>query len=91
MIWKKNIDYFERLNTLFQESLEEVDRVKSEYTAKFNEASEKYRVTLKENEELKEKVEILFKLGRSYIDRVEPGNKDSENSAAPPKVTEQQE
>ena len=24
---------FERLNTLFQESLEEVDRVKSEYTA----------------------------------------------------------
>ena len=39
---------FERLNTLFQESLEEVDRVKSEYTAKLHDATEKYRVTLKE-------------------------------------------
>ena len=38
---------FERLNTLFQESLEEVDKVKSEYTAKLIEASQKYRVTLK--------------------------------------------
>ena len=65
---------FERLSTLFQESLEEVDKVKSEYTAKLLEATEKYRVTLKENEELKEKVEILFKLGRSYIDRVDPVN-----------------
>ena len=71
---------------MFQESLEEVDRVKSEYTAKLIEASEKYRVTLKENEELKEKVEILFKLGRSYIDRAEPGE-----ITAPPKVTKQQE
>ena len=62
---------FERLNTLFQESLEEVDRVKSEYTAKLLDTNERFRVTLKENEELKEKVEILFKLGRSYIDKVE--------------------
>ena len=76
---------------MFQEFLEEVDRVKSEYTAKLIEASEKYRVTLKENEELKEKVEILFKLGRSYIDRAEPGDKDSEKTTAPPKVTKQQE
>ena len=76
---------------MFQESLEEVDRVKSEYTAKLIEASEKYRVTLKENEELKEKVAILFKLGRSYIDRAETGDIDSEKTTAPPKVTKQQE
>ena len=46
--------------------------MKSEYTAKLLEATEKYRVTLQENEELKEKVEILFKLGRGYIDKTEP-------------------
>ena len=62
---------FERLNTLFQESLEEVDRIKSEYTAKLLESNEKYRVTLEENEELKEKVDVLFKLGRSYIDKAD--------------------
>ena len=65
---------FERLNTLFQESLEEVDKIKSEYTAKVLEANEKYRVTLEENEELKEKVDVLFKLGRSYIDKANSDN-----------------
>ena len=60
---------FERLNTLYQEFLEEGDKVKAEMTAKLHDVTEKYRVTLKENEELKEKVEILFKLGRSYIDK----------------------
>ena len=57
---------------MFQESLEENEKMKSEYTAKLLEATEKYRVTLQENEELKEKVEILFKLGRGYIDKTEP-------------------
>ena len=94
---------FERLNTLFQESLEEVDRVKSEYTAKLLDANERYRVTLKENEELKEKVEILFKLGRSYIDKVEvqpvseervdkgqdrPSTKDSRTEESEPETIE---
>ena len=74
---------FERLNTMFQESLEEVDRVKSEYTAKLLEATEKYKVTLQENEELEEKVEILFKLGRGYIDRTEPRQHNAQQSAAP--------
>jgi hypothetical protein len=50
--------------------------VKSEYTAKLYDATEKYRVTLTENEELKEKVEIPFKLGRSYIDKGEPAKSD---------------
>ena len=93
---------FERLNTLFQESLEEVDRVKSEYTAKLLDANERYRVTLKENEELKEKVEILFKLGRSYIDKVvqsvseesvdkgqnRPSTKDSRTEESEPETIE---
>ena len=70
--YRKLKNNFERLNTMFQESLQEVDKVKSEYTAKIAEATEKYRVALKENEELKEKVDILFKLGRGYIDRIEP-------------------
>ena len=78
---------FERLNTMFQDSLEEVDRVKSEYTAKLVDATEKYRVTLKENEELKEKVEIPFKLGRSYIDRAEPVTTNESGEQAQAKHT----
>ena len=42
---------------------------KSEYSAKLLEANEKYRITLEENEVLKEKVDVLFKLGRSYINK----------------------
>ena len=57
---------------MFQESLEENEKMKSEYTAKLLEATEKYRVILQENEELKERVESLFKLGRGYIDKTEP-------------------
>ena len=60
---------FERLNNMFQDSLEEVKRVKSEYEAKLIEANEKVRQTVAENEVLKEKVDVLFKLGRSYINR----------------------
>ena len=58
---------FKRLEGMFHDSLEEMDKVKKEYEAKLIEANEKYRVTLAENQELKEKVEVLFKLGRSYI------------------------
>ena len=60
---------FKRLESMFHDSLEEMDKVKTEYEAKLLEANEKYRATLAENEELKEKVEVLFKLGRSYINR----------------------
>ena len=62
---------FERLNTLFQDSLEELESVKAEYTTKLNDAIDKYRETMKENEELKEEVDILLKLSRSYINKVE--------------------
>ena len=62
---------FERLDSLFQDSLEEVKTVRSECEAKLIEAENKLRVTKAENEELKEKVDVLFKLGRSYINKKE--------------------
>ena len=45
--------------------------MRSEYEAKLIEANDRYRVVKTENEELKDKVDILFKLGRSYINRKE--------------------
>ena len=48
---------FERLNNMFQEALDEGNRVKSELTAQLNEVTEKYTATLAENVALKEHVE----------------------------------
>ena len=62
---------FQRLEVLFQDSLEEVGKVRGEYEAKLIEANDRFRAVKAENEELKEKVDILFKLGRSYINRKE--------------------
>ena len=62
---------FQRLEVLFKNSVEEVKTVKSEYEAKLIEAHDKFRTVKAENEELKEKVDVLFKLGRSYINRKE--------------------
>ena len=62
---------FQRLESMFQDSLEEVGQVRSEYEAKLIEANDRFRVVKAENEELKEKVDVLFKLGRSYINRKE--------------------
>ena len=59
---------FERLETMYQDSLEQVNSVKSEYEAKLIKANENYNIVKAENEVLKEKVDVLFKLGRSYID-----------------------
>ena len=44
---------FERLESLFQESLEEVDKVKTEYEANLIEKNDKYTDAKAENEELK--------------------------------------
>ena len=62
---------FQRLESMYQESVKENNKVKSEYEAKLIEANDRYRVVKADNEELKEKVDILFKLGRSYINRKE--------------------
>ena len=58
---------FERLETMYHDSLEEVNQVKSEYEAKLIKANDNYVVVKSENEILKEKIDVLFKLGRSYL------------------------
>ena len=83
---------FERLNALFQETLEELDSVKADFKIKLDEVTEKYREAKIENEELKEKVDILFKLGRGYISKAESldgknGNQDSGEEAEGNKET----
>ena len=60
-----------RLELLYNDSLDEVGKLKSEYEAKLIEANDKFRNTKVENEQLKEKVDVLFKLGRSYLNRKE--------------------
>ena len=78
---------FQRLESLFQDSLEEVNKVKTEYEAKLIEANDKYRTVKAENEELKEKVDVLFKLGRSYINRKEKPDKEEKKET--PKTPEE--
>ena len=58
---------FSRLESMYHESLDEVNKVKSEYESKIILANDNYRVVKTENEVLKERVDVLFKLGRSYL------------------------
>ena len=60
---------FERLEGMYHESLEEVNQVKSEYEAKLIRANDNQTRMMSENEVLKEKIDVLFKLGRSYLNR----------------------
>ena len=75
---------FERLESLYHESLEEVNQVKAEYEAKIIHLNENYEGAKIENEALKEKVDILFKLGRSYIDNATKNSNKSDNKKAEP-------
>ena len=54
---------------MYHDSLEEVEQVKSEYEAKLISLNDNYASTKAENEVLKERVDILFKLGKSYLER----------------------
>ena len=65
-ILKKN---FERLESMYHDSLEETNKVKSEYEARLLQATDNYTAIKAENEVLKERVDILFKLGRSYLNK----------------------
>ena len=58
-----------RLETLYHEALEETNNIKSEYEAKLITANDDLTTTKAENEALTEKVDILFKLGRSYLNQ----------------------
>jgi uncharacterized C2H2 Zn-finger protein len=73
---------FERLEGMYHESLEEVNKVKSEYEARIIIANDNYTVIKTENEVLKERVDILFKLGQSYIEKsnTSAGKKTENNS-----------
>ena len=53
---------------MYHEALDEVNKIKSEYEGKLIIANDNYCNAKAENETLKEKVDILFKLGRSYIE-----------------------
>ena len=59
---------------MYHDSLEEVNRVKSDCEARVIAANDNYTVLKAENEVLKERVDILFKLGRSYLDRNNAAN-----------------
>ena len=66
---------FQRLEGLFKDSLDEAEKNKAEYEDKIVSLSENLRVTKAENIELKERIDVLFKLGRSYLNRVEEAEK----------------
>ena len=69
---------FSRLETMYHQSLDEVNKVKSEYEAKIIIANDNYRVVKTENEVLKERVDVLFKLGRSYLNNTKSKETDKE-------------
>ena len=56
---------------MYHDSLEEVNQVRSKYEAKLILAYDNYTTIKAENDVLKDKVDVLFKLGRSYINRKE--------------------
>ena len=58
-----------RLEAMYNEALEENSNIKSEYEAKLMTANDNLAIAKAENEALTEKVDILFKLGRSYLDK----------------------
>ena len=58
---------FERLQMLYHEAQEEISKVKGEYEARIITANDDNEKLKAENEILQEKVDVLFKLGRSYI------------------------
>ena len=59
---------FERLEKLYKEALDEANAQKAEYEIKIANANEECTRALANNEILQEKVEVLFKLGKSYLD-----------------------
>ena len=67
---------FERLQQMYHESLDE----NNDYESRLMISEENYRKVKTENEVLKEKVDVLFKLGRSYINNATKDTKPEANS-----------
>ena len=55
---------------MYQDALEEADTVKADFEARLLKATDMYAAAKAENEVLEEKVDVLFKLGRSYINPI---------------------
>ena len=76
---------------MYQDSLEEVNQVRGQYEARLVEANDRFRVVKAENEELKEKVDVLFKLVRSYINRKENSDNNKEKTEKKEKTSNNKE
>ena len=59
---------FERLSNMLKATQEEAAQTKMFLTTQLNEATERYSALLAENEELKEKNDLLYKLGKGYLE-----------------------
>ena len=73
---------FDRLEMMYHDALEEVKTVKAEFETRLLKATDMYAAAKAEKEVLEEKVDVLFKLGRSYINAKQNGTHDerAENS-----------
>ena len=71
---------FERLEIMYQDAREEANTLKAEYEGRLIKANDSFASAKAENEILKEKVDVLFKLGRSYINS-KKGNNNIEKQA----------
>ena len=67
---------FQRLDTMYKESQEEIIKIKAEHNQSLTKASEEYARLVNENEALKDKNETLYKLSKSYLER----QNDTQNS-----------
>ena len=67
-----------RLETMYHEALEENNNLKSEYEAKLMTANDNLTTATEENEALAEKVDILFKFGRSYLNQSKTKTEDTD-------------
>ena len=64
---------FQRLESMYKESLDEAERVKADYELKLVKASDENIRISSENIVLKERIDILYKLGRQYLEKHEGG------------------
>ena len=64
---------------MYNEALEEANNIKSEYEARLITANDDLSRVKAKNEALAEKVGVLFKLGRSYLDKTKKGTENIDN------------
>ena len=77
-----------RLETMYNEALEENNNIKSEYEAKLMLANDNLTSLKAENEALEEKVDVLFKLGRSYLNQGTKTTNDNQKNNSSDEIIE---